>query len=331
MKKIFSKNVIIALVVVLGLGLLYWGIEFLKGANLFEPTNYYLAKFEKVNGLNVSAPVTVNGFQVGLIKDIKYDYKTNEIEVKMSLDDELKIPIGSSVQLTSELLGTASLSINLAKGTAYHKVGDVIPTVIQGGLLDKVGSDLMPHVNEIMPRVNDLLGNVNSLVGNPALQNSVSQVDDIVSKINASASDLKVLLNNISGLAGNLNGEVPGVVNGVNNVLAGMTGLEGKLDGTITDLHANLNTLTGTLNTKVNQVPTQELETTMKELNATLANLQQLTSELNAKINDRNSSLGLLLNDRGLYDNANGAVMSLDSLLNDNKANPKRYVTIKVF
>ena len=331
MKNIFSKNVIIALVVVLGLGLLYWGIEFLKGVNLFEPANYYYAKFESVSGLNVSAPVTVNGYQVGLIKEINYDYKTNNIQVKMSLDDELKIPIGSSVQLSKELLGTASLSINLAKGTAYYKVGSEIPSVIQGGLLDKMGNDLMPQVKEIMPRVNDILGNVNSLVGNPALHGSVSQVDEIVSKINASADDLGALMNNLTQLSGNLNSNVPGVMNGVNNALSGVSGLEGKLDGTITDLHTNLNTITHSINTKVNQVPTQELETTMKELNATLANLQQLTKELNAKINDRNSSLGLLLNDRALYDNANGAVMSLDSLLNDIKANPKRYVTIKVF
>ena len=79
LNKIFSKNVIIALVIVIGLALLYWGIEFLKGVNLFEPTNYYIAKFEQVKGLNVSAPVTVNGYQVGLIKEINYDYKTNEI------------------------------------------------------------------------------------------------------------------------------------------------------------------------------------------------------------------------------------------------------------
>ena len=126
MKSFFNKNFIIALVLVLGLGLLYWGIEFLKGANLFEPAKYYITKFENVNGLNVSTPITVNGYQVGLVKELNYDYKTNMITVKMSLDDELKIPVGSSVQLSSELLGGASLSINLAKNTAYYKVGDEI-------------------------------------------------------------------------------------------------------------------------------------------------------------------------------------------------------------
>jgi phospholipid/cholesterol/gamma-HCH transport system substrate-binding protein len=324
MKKIFNKNVIIALVVVLGLGLLYWGIEFLKGANLFESANYYITKFDNVSGLNVSTPVTVNGYQVGLIKELDYDYKTNRITVKMRLDDELKIPVGSSVQLSSELLGGATLSINLANNTAYYKVGDEIPSVTKGGLLDKVGQDIMPEVNEIMPKVNDILGNVNALVANPSLQGSVSQFDDVVSKINASAQDLKVLLGNLNQLSGGLNGSVPEVMNGV-------VGIERKVDGTVTDLHNNLNTLTSNINTKVSELPTQKLETTINELNGTIAELKGLTSDLKSKLNDRNSSIGLLLNDRQLYDNANGAVMSLDSLLNDIKANPKRYITIKVF
>lgn len=324
MKNFFSKNTIIALVIILALGLLYWGIEFLKGINLFEPANFYVAKFEKVDGLNVSAPVTVNGFQVGLIKEINYDYATNEIKVKMSLDEDLKIPIGSSVTLSSDLLGTASLVLNLSGGKAYHKVGDEIPTTVKAGLMDKVGTELMPQVSEVMPHVNDILNNVNALLANPALKNSVGQFDDITGQINTSAQELSVLMNNLATLSQSLNGSVPGVMNG-------MQGIENKVDGTITDLHQNLNTLTSTINTKVNDVPIKELQTTVENLNTTLANLEKLTAELNNKLNDKNSSLGLLLNDRNLYDNANGAVMSLDSLLTDIKANPKRYITIKVF
>ena len=312
-----KKNIIIGVVVVVALGLLYWGIEFLKGVNLFEPKNYYITRFEKVDGLTVSSPITVNGYQVGLVKELNFDYKTNEIEVKMSLDDELKIPIGSSVSLNSQLLGSPSLVINLAQGKAYHKVGDMIPSTMKAGLMEKVGNDIMPQVNEIMPKVNDILANVNTLTSNPALHNSVSNFDEITAKINASAKDLTVLMNNLSSLSQNLNGSVPGVISGIAT----------KVDGTV----SNIQTLTSNLNNKVNDLPTAQLQTTINDLNATLANLRVLTAELNNKLNDRNSSLGLLLNDRQLYDNANGAVMSLDSLLIDLKANPKKYITIKVF
>lgn len=289
-----KKNIIIGVVVVVALGLLYWGIEFLKGVNLFEPKNYYITRFEKVDGLTVSSPITVNGYQVGLVKELNFDYKTNEIEVKMSLDDELKIPIGSSVSLNSQLLGSPSLVINLAQGKAYHKVGDMIPSTMKAGLMEKVGNDIMPQVNEIMPKVNDILANVNTLTSNPALHNSVSNFDEITAKINASAKDLTVLMNNLSSLSQNLNGSVPGVISGIAT----------KVDGTV----SNIQTLTSNLNNKVNDLPTAQLQTTINDLNATLANLKVLTAELNNKLNDRNSSLGLLLNDRQLYDNANGAV-----------------------
>ena len=61
MKSIFNKHVLIAVTVIISLCLLYWGIEYLKGINLFKPANFYYANFEKVDGLNISAPVTING------------------------------------------------------------------------------------------------------------------------------------------------------------------------------------------------------------------------------------------------------------------------------
>ena len=127
-------------------------------------------------------------------------------------------------------------------------------------------------------------------------------------------------MKNLSSLSQNLNGSVPRVIDDLG-------GIEAKIDGTMTSVQ----TLTSNLNNKVNDLPTQELQKTINDLNATLANLKVLTAELNSKLNDRNSSLGLLLNDRQLYDNANGAVMSLDSLLIDLKSNPKKSITIKVF
>ena len=81
MKKVFTKEVLIAIAVIVSIGLLYWGINYLKGVNLFTPANYYTVSFEKVNGLKVSAPVTINGFQAGLVSDVSYDYNDGNIDV----------------------------------------------------------------------------------------------------------------------------------------------------------------------------------------------------------------------------------------------------------
>ncbi len=302
MKSFFTKNVLIALTVVVSLCLLYWGIEYLKGINLFKPANFYYAKFEKVEGLTVSAPVTVNGFQVGQVREINYDYADNQITVLMSLDKELRVPRGSQVSLSSDILGTAALTLNLAKNDSYYNVGDEIPTAVKAGLMDKVGDDVMPQVVAMLPKVDSILSNVNGVLSNPAINTSVSRLDGITAELARSSQQLTLLMNS-------LNRSVPGIMGDVK----GVTGNLYTASGDIKHLSAN-----------VRNMP---LDSTIKSLNATVANLQALS----AKLNNKESSLGLLLNDKALYNNANSSVMSLDSLLKDVKKNPKRYVTIKVF
>ncbi|MDD7343014.1 MAG: MlaD family protein [Bacteroidales bacterium] len=302
MKSFFTKNVLIALTVVVSLCLLYWGIEYLKGINLFKPANFYYAKFEKVEGLTVSAPVTVNGFQVGQVREINYDYADNQITVLMSLDKELRVPRGSQVSLSSDILGTAALTLNLAKNGSYYNVGDEIPTAVKAGLMDKVGDDVMPQVVAMLPKVDSILSNVNGVLSNPAINTSVSRLDGITAELARSSQQLTLLMNS-------LNRSVPGIMGDVK----GVTGNLYTASGDIKHLSAN-----------VRNMP---LDSTIKSLNATVANLQALS----AKLNNKESSLGLLLNDKALYNNANSSVMSLDSLLKDVKKNPKRYVTIKVF
>ena len=302
MKSFFTKNVLIALTVVVSLCLLYWGIEYLKGINLFKPANFYYAKFEKVEGLTVSAPVTVNGFQVGQVREINYDYADNQITVLMSLDKELRVPRGSQVSLSSDILGTAALTLNLAKNDSYYNVGDEIPTAVTAGLMDKVGDDVMPQVVAMLPKVDSILSNVNGVLSNPAINTSVSRLDGITAELARSSQQLTLLMNS-------LNRSVPGIMGDVK----GVTGNLYTASGDIKHLSAN-----------VRNMP---LDSTIKSLNATVANLQALS----AKLNNKESSLGLLLNDKALYNNANSSVMSLDSLLKDVKKNPKRYVTIKVF
>ena len=113
MKRYFSKEALIAITVIISLCILYFGIEYLKGINLFKPANFYYAKFEKVDGLAVSAPVTINGFQVGQVREINYDYEKNDISVLLSLNKDLRIPKESNVKLSVDMLGTAQLVLTL--------------------------------------------------------------------------------------------------------------------------------------------------------------------------------------------------------------------------
>ena len=297
-----KKNFLIGLTVIVGIALLYWGIEYLKGVNLFKPANYYYAVFDRVDGLNIAAPVTVNGFQVGQVRDIEYNYATNKIQVELNLDKEFKVPEGSVVSSASELLGGGKLELILGHSRNYLKVGDKIPTERKSGLMDKVGTDVMPQVTAMLPKLDSILGSVNTVLANPALNRSVSRLDDITLQLDASAQQLKTLM-------ATLNNSVPGVLGNVNGVATEMKSTVGNL----TDLSGSLKDL--------------PLQATVDNLNQTVNNLKQLTS----KLNDNNSSLGLLLNDKQLYNNANQAIANLEALLADIKQNPKKYITIKVF
>jgi phospholipid/cholesterol/gamma-HCH transport system substrate-binding protein len=299
--KFFNKNVKIALTVIAGLVLLYWGINYLKGINLLTPANYFYTEVESSDGLLEAAPVTVNGFQVGQVREINYDYGKNKITVMIAMNKEMKVPQGSTINMVSGLMGGASLVLNLGKGPAMD-TGSFIPTSDVPGLMDKVTGDVVPMVTDMLPKVDSIMNNVNGLTGDPALAAALSRLDAITRQLQLSAQQLTVLMNG-------LNRSVPGVMNNVNGITSNLTGATGNL----TELSESLK-----------QMP---LDETMNKLNTTLANLQALSEQLN----DKNSSLGKIMNDRELYDNANHAIASLDSLLTDIKAHPKRYINVKVF
>ena len=299
--KFLSKNVKIALTVLVGLALLYWGINYLKGINLLTPANSYYTEVESTNGLLTASPVTVNGFQVGQIRDIKYDYEKNKITIMLTMNKEMKIPEGSTINQVSGLLGGASLVLNLGNGPAM-KPGSYIPVTAVPGLMDNVKDNMLPMVTDMLPKVDSIMNNVNGLTGNPALLAALARLDGITRQLQISAQHLTTLMNG-------LNHSVPGVMNNVNGITNNLSGATGNL----TDLSVSLK-----------QLP---LDSTVQTLNATLANLEALSKQLN----DKNSTLGKVMNDRELYDNANHAIASLDSLLTDIKAHPKRYINIKVF
>jgi len=297
-----KKNILIATTVLVSLGLLIWGIEFLKGVNMFKPANYYYAKFEKVDGLVEAAPVTINGFQVGQVREINYDYNTNQISVLLSMNKDLKIPEGTVAFIQSSLTGTATMALSLTKNNTYLKVGNEIKGISEVGLMDQISNNVVPQVTGMLPKVDSILGNVNALVGNPALASSVARLDEITQELAKSSQQLTMLMNS-------LNKNVPGVMNNVNGITTNLTSTTGNLD----EFSANLKNI--------------PLDSTINNLNGTIANLQNLTN----KLNDKNSSLGLLLNDKSLYNNADHAVQSLDSLFIDVKKNPKRYINLKIF
>lgn len=295
MKKFFSREVKIAIVVLISLGVLFWGIEYLKGVNLFKPANFYYVEFDNVAGLNDSAPVTIDGYKVGLVRGITYDYESGSLLVMLGLEKDLRIPEGSKAILVNDLLGTGSIHLEMAKSDSFYEVGGRIPGENATGLMDEVGKELLPSVANLMPKIDSILTALNTVVSNPALQRSVDRLDGITANLEASSRELSRML--------------PLIMENVDGVTS------------------NLDTISGNMNVLSVKLKDMPIDSTITTINATVAQLNDITTKLNSD----ESSLGMLLNDRGLYNHIDSTVMNLDSLFIDIRKNPKRYVTIKVF
>ncbi len=294
-----KKLVYIGISAVVALLVLFFGINYLKGINIFHTSNYFFVSYESVTGLNVSAPVTANGFKVGQVREMNYEYDNpGHVKVELALDPALKIPEGTVAVLGSDLLGTATISLDMPKSETYAPVGSTLEGRLAGGLMDNVQAELMPEVVAVLPKVDSLLQALTAVVTDPSLHAALSRLDKI-------SGELDVLAANLSAASKPL----PGVVNKASETVTNLADMSVKLDS-----------LTGTLN----ELP---LEQTMANVEVISANLKQLTAQLQSK----DSSLGMLVNDPGLYNNLNATVASLDSLIVDVKRQPKRYLKFSVF
>lgn len=298
MKKIFKKEIAIGISAVIALVILYSGIEFLKGINIFKPTNHYYVSYTNVAGLGIASPVTVNGFKVGQVLNIQYEYDNpGHVLVEISLDKELKLPKGTKAVLASDLLGSASIMLDMGTDKSFYEIGEKIDGEIPSGLMDNITNNIMPSLSEIMPKIDSILTSVNLIVGDPAIAASVKRFNDITANLSETTEKL-------NQFASKLN---PAMVN-------------------ITEFTTDLNEISSDLAIVSEELKSIHFDSTMRSINTTAKNLQSITSSLNSP----NSSLGLLLNDTKLYNNLNGAAGSLDSLLIDVKKNPKRYISIKL-
>ena len=294
--KYFTKEVKIALVAIAGVVVLFFGMNFLKGLNIFSSEDNYYVQFSDITGLSSSSPVYADGFKVGVVKDIIYDYSHTEgSKVLIGVDKQLRIPQGSSAEIVSDMLGNVKVNLLLANNPREKVApGGLIKGMINDGAMGKL-QDMVPAVEKMLPKLDSIMTSLNAILADPAIRQSLHNVQAITDNLTTSTAQLNTLM------AG-LNKNVPGMMAKANNVL----------DNTET-LTANLAAV--------------DVALTMRQVDQTIANVQQLT----AKLNSKEGSLGLLMNDTQLYDNLNSTMRNADSLVIDLRQHPKRYVHFSVF
>ena len=283
MKNVFTKEAKIGLVSIISLALLYLGINYLKGINLFKPTNHYVVACTNVKGVTISSPVFVEGF-----KDA-----TDKISIDISLEDHMKINKGSYITIVNSFLGGGELHIHLNKYVDdYLKPGATIEGRMESDMMQSVQEKILPQVELLLPKIDSILGGLQTLVNHPALAQSLDNIEKTTNSLAVSSRQLNQMLSK----------DVPGIMGDLKVITSNFA-----------DVSTDLKKL--------------DLATTVNAVNATLDNVEQMTRKLNSKDN----SMGLLLNDRALYDNLNSTADNASKLLLDLKQNPKRYVHFSVF
>ena len=274
--------------------ILFFGINYLKGISMFKPESYYNVEFENINGLSLSSPVFANGYQIGIVRDISYNYDNpGHVVVGIEVEKNLRIPEGSQAELVTEMLGTVKMNMKLNHDTTtFVEPGDTLEGVANNGIMGAAEEKLLPQIEKMLPKLDSILTSVNALLGDPALKQTLHNAERLTASLGATSQELHTLMSK----------DIPQLTHNVTAITENLKGISENLKGV-------------------------DYASTFTKIDSTLQNVRLLTDKLNRKDN----SLGLLLNDKALYNNLNATTANAASLLKDLQEHPKRYVHFSLF
>lgn len=307
-----SKYTKLGLLIISSVAILIWGLNYLKGIDYFNTNTTYYAVYDRVDGLMKSSSVDINGYQVGQVKDISFSDKNDgTLVVAFSIEGKFKLPIGTEARIiSSDIMGTRSIKLLINPNNQFYAENDTIPSSIEGDLKEQVSMQVLPLKN----KAEQLLASLDSAITvityvfNPEARKNLSEsfahINQTIINLESASAELDLLLHtergNIQGIMGN--------INQLSSTLASSSGDFAAIAGNLANITDSISAVN------------------MKEMMQNLAESSEGINQIIAKVNSKEGSAGLLVNDPELYQNLTQLSLSMDYLLKDFRNNPKRYV-----
>ena len=307
-----SKYVRLGLLVVISLTILIWGLSYLKGNDVFNKNNTYHVVYERIDGLLESNKVTMNGYQIGQVKEIQFTPdNSGKLVVTFMIDATFRIPVNSIAQIvSSDIMGTRSIKMILSREDELYQPGDTIPGAVESDLKEQVSMQVLPIKN----KAEQLLGTIDSAITVLTVifnEDARRNLSESFAKINRTIENIEQTTSDLQEIISTEKESVQRIISNTDTIITAFKQNNQNLEVVINNLASFSDTLATFSVTPVLN-------------NISVASAQIL--DLMEKLNDDESTAGLLLNDTELYNSVNDLSENLASLINDIQTNPKRYL-----
>ncbi|MEO8961111.1 MAG: MlaD family protein [Ginsengibacter sp.] len=305
----------IGLLAIIAIGLLVIGFNFLKGKSVFKTDRTVYAVYQDVQGLAKSNPVMINGLQIGRIVNLDGGKDMKRIVVTVSLSRDVNIPDNSLAVINPNLLGSPTLEIKLGDAGNFLKNGDTLLTTLSTGAFDEALKLINPVLYEVKNAVKSL-DSVLTTITSVFDTRTNNNIQSILSNVNLATASFVTTSESLQQMMDTQNGALAKSLNNVNSFTANLNSNNKKVDSILENSKV--------FSQKLSEI---DLSKTLDTLNAAINSFKAGAE----KINSKDGSLGLLLNDKSLYDNLESTTNKINILLDDIRVHPKRYVNISVF
>lgn len=312
-----SKYTKLGILIVFSLTILVWGLAYLKGNDFFSSSQYYYVFYDRIDGLEKSSNVSLNGYPIGKVRHVEFTPdNSGRLLVTLAIDAGFKIPVKSVAQIvSSDIMGTRSVKLILSHEKALYQPNDTLIGTIESDLKEQVSMQVLPLKN----KAEELLGTLDSAItvltmifdedAQRNLSASIANVNQTIKNLESTTGDLKDIVSsekeNVKNIIGNLD-----------EITTTFKNNSSQLDATIKNLHDFSDTLSNVSVTPI------------------VDNIQAISGKLSVtmdKINSDETTMGRLLNDDDLYNSLNLLSQNLAFLISDIQNNPKRYLQFSAF